>query len=183
MLTLPAAVLAAAAVVGGDAAPFGWPIAGEKVRVTTLAGRSREKGVVVQTDAETLTVSLGSGQPPVRIPLASVERLEVARGRRTTAREGALVGGLAGGVLAGLAVGGLMQALCENGSDCSGETARASLVGAAIVGTAGAGAGALIGLVIKTDRWERLPVNRVRVGIRPAPAGASVQVSLAWGGR
>jgi hypothetical protein len=183
MLTLSAAVLAAAAVAGANAAPSGWPMTGEKVRVTTRAGRSPEKGVVVQTDAESLTVSLGSGRSPVQIPIASIERLEVARGRRTTARDGALVGGFAGAVLGGLAVGGLMHALCENGSDCSGETAQGALVGAGLFGTAGAGAGALIGLAIKTDRWERLPVNRVRVGILPAPAGASAQISLAWGGR
>ena len=183
MRTLPAAVLAAVAVAGGDAAPLGWPIAGEKVRVTTRAGRSRESGVVVRTDADSLTVSLGRGQPPVRIPLASVERLEVARGRRTTAREGALVGGLAGGVLGGLVAGGITKTLCEIGSDCRVETAQASLVGAGLFGAAGAAAGALIGLAMKTDRWERLPVDRVRVGIRPAPSGAGVQVSLAWGGR
>jgi hypothetical protein len=182
MLTLPAAVLAAAAVAGANAAPSGLPVAGEKVRVTTLAGRSREKGVVVQTDAESLTVSLGSGQSPVRIPLASIERLEVARGRRTTAREGAAYGGLVGAVLGGLAVAGLAEALCDYGSDCSA-SAEGYLVGAGIFGAAGAGVGALTGLAIKTDRWERLPVDRVRVGIRPAPGGASAQVSLAWGGR
>ena len=182
MLTLPAAVLAAAAVAGANAAPSGWPITGEKVRVTTLAGRSREMGVIVQTDAESLTVSLGSGQSPVRIPLASIERLEVARGRRTTARAGACYGGLVGAVLGGLAVAGLGEALCENASDC-GASAEGYLVGVGIFGAAGAGVGALTGLAIKTDRWERLPVDRVRVGIRPAPGGASVQVSLAWGAR
>jgi hypothetical protein len=181
MLTL-VALLAAAAVASATAAPSGWPATGEKVRVTTLAGASREQGLVVQTDAEALTVSLGSGKPPLRIPLASIDRLEVARGRRRAVGEGALVGGLAGAALGGLAVAALAEALCEYDSDCSG-SAEGYLVGIGVFGAAGAGVGALTGLAIKKDRWERLPVDRVRVGIRPAPAGASVQVSLAWGGR
>jgi hypothetical protein len=183
MLTLAAAVLATAAVTGGDAAPSGWPVAGEKVRVTTLAGRSREQGVVVRTDAEFLIVALGREQAPVRIPLASVERIEVARGRRSVAKEGALVGGVTGAILGGVAVAALSEALCESPSGCGGATAQASLLGAGLFGAGGAGVGALIGLAIKTDRWERVPVDRVRLGFQPTPAGAGLQVSLAWGGR
>lgn len=181
MLTLPAAVLAAA-VAAANAAPSGWPATGEKVRVTTLTGRSLEKGVVVHTDAEFLTVSLGSGQSPVRIPLASIERLEVARGRRTAAKEGALWGVVVGAVLGGLAVAGIGEALCENATNC-GASAEGYLVGVGIFGAAGAGVGALTGLAIKKDRWVRVPVDRVRVEIRPVPAGAGVQGSLRWGGR
>jgi hypothetical protein len=183
MLTLPAVVLAAAAATAGaDAAPSGWPATGEKIRVTTLRGRGRQTGVVVQTDAGFLTVSLGSGRSPVRIPVASIERLEVARGRRTAAKEGAQWGGLVGAVLGGLAVNALGAALCENARGC-GASAEAHLVGVGLFGTAGAGVGALTGLAIKTDRWERVPVDRIRVGMTPVPAGAGIQVSLGWGRR
>ena len=65
-------------------------------------------------------------------------------------------------------------------SRCSAE---GYLVGVGIFGAAGAGVGALTGLAIKKDRWVRVPVDRVRVGIRAVPAGAGVQVSLRWGGR
>ena len=181
MLILAAVVLAAAAA-GAASAPPEWPVAGERVRVTTLNGGSREKGVVVQTDAEFLTISLGSGQSPVRIPLASIERLEVARGRRTAAKEGALWGGVVGGVLGGLAVFGIGQALCENATSC-GASMEGFLVGMGVVGAAGAGVGALAGLAVKKDRWERVPVDRVRVGIRPVTDGVGVQVSLGWGRR
>ena len=182
MLTLPAAVLAGAAVAAVNAAPTGFPVTGENVRVTTREGGSRQKGVVVLTDADVLTLSLGPGRPPVRIPVASIERLEVARGRRTMAGEGAVVGGFAGAVLGGVAAVALGRALCENASGC-GPSAEGVLAGVGLVGAAGAAVGALTGLAIKTDRWERVPVDRVRVNISPAPAGASVQVSLAWGGR
>jgi len=181
MPTLAAAVLAAA-MATANAAPSGWPATGEKVRVRRLRGQDSEKGVVVQTDAEFLTVSLGSGQPPVRIPLASIERLEVARGRRRAAPEGAVLGGVVGAVLGGLAVAGIGEALCENATNC-GASAEGYLVGMGILGAAGAGVGALTGLAVKVDRWERVRVHRVRVGIRPARAGAGVRVSLGWGGR
>src|SRR5687767_13609370 len=112
MVTLAAAVLAAAAVAGADA-----PTPGEKVRVTTRAS-DETTGVVVQADAETLTVSLGSKKPPVRIPLGSIQRLEVARGRRTAAKEGAISGGLVGVVLGVAAVYVASHALCEYDTDC-----------------------------------------------------------------
>src|SRR5687767_7275404 len=182
MLILPAVVLAGAAVAGASDVPSTWPITGEKVRVRTVAGANHSKGVVVQTDAESLTVSLGSGRPPVRIPLASIERLKVARGRRSAAREGASIGGLTGAVLGGLAVAGLAHALCEYDSTCTGSW-EGYAVGMGVLGAGGAGVGALAGLAIKKDRWERVPVTRVRVGVGPALAGAGLRVSLAWGGR
>ena len=181
MLTLAAVVLAAA-VTDAAVAPSAWPVTGERVRLMTVGAETRQKGVVVQSDAEFLIVSLGSGQPPVRIPLASIERLEIARGRRTAAKEGALWGGVLGTVLGGLAVFGLSQAMCDYGSDCGGSM-EAFLAGAGIFGAAGAGVGALAGLAVKTDRWERVPVDRVRVGIRPVAHGAGMQVSLGWGRR
>ena len=181
MLTIAAAALAAA-VATGNAAPFASPGAGEKVRVTTLRGRNLQTGVVVESDAEFLTVSLGSGRSPVRIPLGSIERLEVARGRRMAAKEGALWGGVVGAVLGGLAAAGIGEAMCENATNC-GTSAEGYLVGIGIFGAAGAGVGALTGLAFKTDRWVRVPIDRVRVGIKPVPSGAGVQVSLRWRGR
>src|SRR5512145_1698066 len=119
MPTLAAAVLAAAvAAAAPEAAPSGWPVAGEKVRVTTFTGPRVQSGVVLQTDAQALTVSLGAGRPPVRIPLAAIERIDVARGRRTAVKQCAVVGGVAGAVLGAVAVAGLGRALCENAHNC-----------------------------------------------------------------
>lgn len=181
MVMLVAAVFAAA-LAGAEPPPSNWPAAGERVRLTTLTSPGEQNGVVVETDAESLTVSLGVGKPPVRVPLGSVKRLEVARGRRTAVKEGAIGGGVLGTVLGVLAVTGLSQALCEGGADCTA-SGEGYLVGAGIFGVGGAGLGALIGLAIKKDRWERVPVGRVRVGWEPARGGVGVQVSLAWKGR
>jgi len=54
------------------------------------------------------------------------------------------------------------------GSDFSlGEYAGAVLGGALLGGLAGAGLGALVGSTIKTDRWEAVPLDRLRVGVVP----------------
>ncbi len=49
----------------------------------------------------------------------------------------------------------------------AGDYARAI----AIFGGAGAGLGALVGLLIKTDRWEEVPLNRFRVSFAPQRDG------------
>ena len=181
MVTLAAAVLAAA-VAAADTPASGVVVPGEKVRVTTRNSQDDKTGVVMEADARSLTVSLGSGKPPVRIPLASVKKLEVARGRRTAAKEGAIAGGLVGLVLGVLAVHTVSYALCENATDCDASP-QGYGIGAGAFAAGGAGLGALVGLAIKTDRWERVPVDRVGVAIGPVPAGAGVQVSLGWGRR
>ena len=181
MVMLAAAVLAAAVAVA-DTAPSGVVATGEKVRVTTAAGLDDKTGVVMQADARSLTVSLGRGKPPVQIPLASVKKLEVARGRRTAAKEGAISGGLVGVVLGALAIHTVSHALCESATDCNASP-QAYGMGIGTFAAGGAGLGALVGLAIKTDRWERVPVDSLRMAIGPVPAGAGVQVSLGWGRR
>ena len=136
---LPGAVICLMAAV--PTAPAEWPLSGETVRVTTFTGPTSVKGVLLQTEAAVLTVSLGAGKPPVRIPLASIERLEVVRGRRATVKEGAIVGGLAGAALGVAAMASLGYALCEGASSC-GTSTEGYLVGVGIFGTAGAGVGA-----------------------------------------
>lgn len=183
MVTFAAAVLAAA-VAGAAPPPSEWPGTGEKVRITTrTAGLDREtRGLVVQSDAHSLTVSLGSGKPPVRVPLSSIKSLDVARGRRRAVKEGAISGGLVGVVLGAAAVYVASNALCEYDTDCDASP-QGYGIGIGAFAAGGAGLGALVGLAIKTDRWERVPVDRVRVALRPVPRGAGVQVSLGWGRR
>src|SRR5688572_25391774 len=179
---MAAGFLTAAAVARAEPGPSGWPDPGERVRLTTHKSEDREKGVVVATDAESLTVSLGSGKPPVRFAIASLERLEVARGRRSAAKEGAITGGILGGAFGVFAISVVSAVLCDNASGCDA-SAGAYLAGTGIFGAGGAGLGALVGLAIKKDRWERVPMSRVRVGLQPVRGGAGVGVSIAWGGR
>lgn len=102
------------------------------------------------------------------VPLRSISRLEVSRGRSSSWSRG-LVMGLAGGALAGVALG---ASACEEGFVFS----AGSCVAAAGVGGALAGGlvGAVVGAFIKHEKWAPLQLrtliaerggNGLRLGI------------------
>jgi len=42
--------------------------------------------------------------------------------------------------------------------------------------------GAVLGAVIRRDRWEQVPPDRVRVGLAPGPGRAvTIAVAIRWG--
>ena len=45
------------------------------------------------------------------------------------------------------------------------------LIGGAGLGALGAGIGAIVGALIKTDRWEEVPLDRLRVSFVPQRGG------------
>ena len=106
------------------------------------------------------------------IPLASVTRLEVSRGRKSNAGRGAKIGALVlgiPGVIAGLALVG--RELCGGLGSCSDVGPEVVVV----LGAVGAGTGALIGAVIgyaiRTERWVDLPPDQLRVNLVPQRDG------------
>ncbi len=42
----------------------------------------------------------------------------------------------------------------------------------------GAGVGALVGLAIKTERWEKLPAEKVRLAVLPTRHGVQLSLSV-----
>ena len=99
-----------------------------------------------------------------------VAEFEVYRGRKSAAGKGAVVGllfGAAAGISLGLAG---CQGLSE---DCvfDADGVEVALIFGAVLGAAGAGIGSLIGLAVGTDDWEPVPLEGLRVSIRPNPAG------------
>ena len=126
---------------------------GDRVRVTT-PDIERYDGTVQAIRGDFLTVDT------LTVPRASITRLEVHRGRKGQAHLGAAIGAVALGA-AGVAVG---IAFCE-GFECpKGE-------GAAVGGGAGVLVGGLLGLGIgaltKSDRWEEVPLDQLRVSFAP----------------
>jgi len=77
------------------------------------------------------------------------------------------------GFWVGAAAGAVIAGSLENTEDSEfpdvnpDETVGALLGGALLGGLAGAGLGALVGSTIKTDRWEPVPIDRLRVGVVP----------------
>jgi hypothetical protein len=124
-----------------------------------------------------LTIELQAGGDPIRVPLDAFERLEVARGQRRHFWTGAAIGfvpGFAFGFFAGWVLG------CDDqGRDCTAYDAAFALGG--ILGAGTGIVGGLVGLLFKSDRWERVSTRRVRVTVRPLPRrGVAIGVSLGF---
>ncbi len=148
---------------------------GDRVRVTAPdVIRGRVVGSVVALSADTCVVK-PEGRAQVALPLASVTSLEVSRERKSNVGKGAGLGLLIGGaarVLTGfIAVGAVRE-----GADAGD---------AAPIAAMGAGAGLLIGSAIGTassrERWEAVPLDRLRVGVvQGRNGGLAIRVSLAF---
>ena len=138
---------------------------GSRVRVTAPElDLDKYDGTVAVVRSDTLTVGT------VQVPLASVTRLDVHKGRKGNVGKGAIIGTLVG-VPTGLALGVFYQQACSNTSDI-GETCLALIpIGAVAVGLAGALVGGTIGSLIKTDRWEEVPLDQLRVSFGPQRDG------------
>ena len=99
----------------------------------------------------------GAGQDSLlALPLGSVSSLEVRR-QKTMALRGAGIG-LVSGAMFGLATG-------------ASEVIDVRYITVPLFGLAAAGIGALIGHHVKIDRWETVPLDRLRVGIVPQRGG------------
>jgi hypothetical protein len=131
---------------------------------TNCTGGSPQQyvGTFVTWSDDTLLVQ--SNGSTIVLPLDAVTKLEVSQGQKSNTVVGALVGLLIGGI-AGAAIAKATHEECEGGWGCFGDLGPRFVAGAGFVigGLGGGGVGALIGRSIKTDRWEEVPLDRVRV--------------------
>ncbi len=147
-----------AVACGGRPAPIMAPEPGDRVRVTAPdVGINKHTGQLKAMGADTLTVDT------LRVAVASVTRLEVQRGRKSWgAGKGALVG-------LGAAVPFLVVAVaipdCGSNAGCFDDWFA---MGAVILFPA---IGAITGALVKTDRWEELPLDQLRVSFVPQRDG------------
>ena len=133
-------------------------------------------GRIVGWLPDSLVLRTGDDLPLV-VPVASITRLEVSRGRESHGGRGAAFGALIGiplGAVVGLATyeecvprGGSWDFSClfDWGPEYS------ALGGALVGGLGGVVVGALIGATIETDRWEEVPLDRLRVSFVPQRDG------------
>ena len=114
--------------------------------------------------------ALGEPATQLAVSLASVNRLEVVRGRKSNADTGAGIG-LAVGFVAGAVFGYASSEECK--SFCMLDIGReeAAVMGAAMFGLGGFVFGALIGASSQTDRWEEVPLDRLRASLGPQRDG------------
>jgi len=166
---------------GGNPAPTVAPEPGARVRVTAPdVGINKQAGRLTAVGADTLIMDT------LRVAVASVTKFEVHRGRKSNARKGALIGGSvlgAGGLgLSILWIAGGCEDWSSSYDGCEvGEAAAVTAATTAITFGVGAGLGALIGAFIKSDKWEEVPLDRLRVSIVPTRDGRfALGVSVAF---
>lgn len=151
---------------------------GAKVRVSAPpVVEKRVVGFVVLLDRDTLVLNVEGRAEPLTVPLASVSVLEVHRGRKSRVGRGALIG-LAVGAGGGAIIGALATSdSCLFDPDpCPAAGAGAGALFFVLPGTV---IGAIIGALTRTDRWETVPLDQIRVGLTPLqPHGFTVSFSV-----
>ncbi len=148
--------------------------AGDKVRVTTE--EERVVGYWVSLDDNQLTLNTEARDSSLVLPLASLTKLEVSKGLKSRTLKGAGIGFLVGAA-AGLAFGAIA---CAIAGDCEDDTVYVALIFGAIGAPLGAGTGAVIGSFIKVDSWETVPLDRIRVSLRPRGGGLEVSAKFVF---
>jgi hypothetical protein len=157
-------LLAPCAVLSGQEPPPVQP--GDRVRVTALGCGLRRFETTVEAlrgDALVLPGDPSRSSNPINnCPFASVTRLEVPRGRKSH-----VLPGLGLGYLVGAVVGAAVSD-CEPSSSTQG---ICEAVPIALGASAGLVIGAIFGALIKTDRWEEVPLDKLRVSLVPQRDG------------
>ena len=151
--------------------------AGDKVRVTTE--QERIIGYWVALSENGLTLNTEERDSSLVLPLASLTKLEVSRGQKSGAGKGALIG--AGtGAAAGVVTAYVGCAVESSNFNCGNYTVLTILAFGAAGALVGAGIGALIGSQIKVDRWQDVPLDRIRVSLTPSGGGLEVTAKFVF---
>ena len=155
----------------------------DRVRVSTVGDRTVGKVVSI---GEMLVVRVihkapvvthvgyrahlaSSGETLVEIPLSTVTKLEKSGGRKRNALNGALTGLLVGGaagVLTGFAAGD-----DEPGTFIAFTAGEKATLGGVLLGGTGLVVGAVAGALMRTEKWDSVPLNWVQVGFGPQRKG------------
>ena len=136
-------------------------LSGRRVRVDTGSPQALT-GVVAEANADALVIRTSEAGDASRVSRDAILGLEVSCGyKRHT------VHGLVGGALAWAAVIGLYAAF---------DTLDESGVGEPLFVGGMVAAGGVVGSLVKSEQWERVPLSRVSVSVRPRKRGAQAEV-------
>ena len=148
-------------------------VVGSRVRVRTLMGDTARTVIGKLTAWEGDTIEV---RPPaaaeLRVPLANVARLDVSRGKGVVPSH-VIIGACVGTVAGALVGGAIGYDSCQNCFISSLTTVTGMVVGGLIGGVGGT----LVGVVIKGERWRRVPLDAPRVGVVPVRDGMAVVLS------
>jgi len=134
----------------------------------------RERGVLVRSDSEGLTWRSGTVSATEARPWSAIRSVEVSRGKRRYALTGLWIGAVAGAVPGALS-GAAFAEMCE----CSDPNyVGGAVVGALIFAVPAALLGAGIGALARTDTWDEVPADRLRVSVMPRAGGMGIGVAV-----
>ena len=144
--------------------------AGDRIRYRTGTGYDEKTGkaTVLETGPDWLRVEDKKGE--FRLEKSKLESLAVLRGKQRNPAGGAIIG-FVPGALFGAFMGGVA---CDGSPSCN--ILPATLAGGGIGAVVGAGIGALV----KTDRWQNAPLQKVRFAVAPARGGVRAALSLSF---
>jgi hypothetical protein len=124
--------------------------------------------VLVRAD----TITLATAESTTSHGMNAVSRLEVSRGYRSHRLAGAGAGFLLGGVATFVVLNsGGSTSLCNQSANQDAVAPLECLGLSALGGLAGAGLGFLVGGFIRTERWQDVPLERLRVSLAPSGGG------------
>jgi hypothetical protein len=155
---------------------------GPRVRVKTA--EATVVGTLLAQDDDRLVVGTEDAGR-IAVPRLAITSLEESHGRHSRGSrvlKGAGIG-LATGAALGLIIGfGSGDDTCRPGEYClllfdAGDKAT---MGAAGLGVIGGAVGALAGLALPRDRWERVDAPRLRLSVAPVPRGAAALLSVSF---
>jgi hypothetical protein len=158
---------------------------GTRVRVIAGVGSDSRRIVGTLTSAGTAAwvLRLNERGDSVVVPTADLTEVRVPRGTRRHVLQGIAIGVLFGGILGAATYHEPSARSCHPASFCSnwgspwsGLDSRDFAIFSGAVG--GGLVGAAIGAMVKTDRWQLVNRQDLRLAVRPRGAGLGVGVSL-----
>lgn len=147
------------------------PRPGSRVRLTYPCGRGaaetcRVAGELVRLREDTITVA--TAETTTSVGRTAISRLELSLGQRSHRWVGAGAGFVVGAGATWLVLGAHCDLSGNQDAIGAGECAGLTVLG----GLAGAGLGYLVGGLIRAERWQDMPVDRLRLGVVRRPGGA-----------
>ena len=147
---------------------------GARVRVTAPdLGIEKQQATFQALRGDTLVVMADS---TMYYALGSITRFDVYRGRKSHWKTGLAIGAVLGAIVGG-AAGYAYEAINDEYTpEYAAPVAFGALAGAAVVGALGAGVGA----IMRTDRWEEVPLDQLRVSFVPRRDGFALGFAVAF---
>jgi hypothetical protein len=167
LISTAAAMVLGALAASAEAADEHAVRIGDQVRVTAPSVSPKTiQGSLAAVDRERLSVSTTAGTR-VEVPRFRIAKLEVLRGSKSRWGIGALIG----------AGAGVLLGLVASNPPSSADHFQVDGGAVAVCGAVGAAGGALVGAVLRTDRWTTVPGDTVTLGIGPV-SGRGVALAM-----